>query len=211
MNSIFPNWIDANDVLKQVVKDSFDFYVEFDFQDSTCLDVGFLKQTELNYSECIPNEHLDTFVAIYNRFMNDFCIKVKINDIFKKYQFERANKTTIAMLKSDCLYAIKIYEMEKDIKLSDIFLHKYLGIDNWRHQMINKSFEKILRENTREEFEQKYWLDKSNDCSLISRDGSVSIECPWIKDCDLNDDCKRCWKNTIGSSRFKDERIFWNG
>lgn len=76
--------------------------------------------------------------------------------------------------------------------------------------MVNKTFEKLVRDNTREEFNQKYKVVDLRDCDeecfvLLDVINDYELDCPWIKDCPINDDCEQCWKNAIKQSKFKDE------
>lgn len=76
--------------------------------------------------------------------------------------------------------------------------------------MINKSFEKLVKENTRREFNEKFKVldltDSDEECFvLINTKYGTEIDCPYIKHCELDDDCEECWENAIKYSKFKDE------
>jgi hypothetical protein len=61
--------------------------------------------------------------------------------------------------------------------------------------LINKSFEKLVKENTRSEFNEKFKVldltDSDEECFvLINTKDDTEIDCPYIKHCELDDDCK---------------------
>lgn len=76
--------------------------------------------------------------------------------------------------------------------------------------MISKSFEKLVKENTRSQFNDKFKVldlrDSLEECfALINTDNDSEMDCPYIKHCEMDDDCKECWENAIKNSKFKDE------
>jgi len=77
--------------------------------------------------------------------------------------------------------------------------------------MVNKTFENLVKDNTREEFNKKFKIVDLRDCDeecfvLINTTGELEIDCPWVKDCPINEDCEQCWVNSINQSKFKDEK-----
>ena len=72
--------------------------------------------------------------------------------------------------------------------------------------MKNKKFTKLVRENTREEFMNKYKTEGTEDCMFLVDDtGNFVLECPWIQNCKLYEDCMKCWDKTLADAKFKGE------
>lgn len=74
--------------------------------------------------------------------------------------------------------------------------------------MKNKTFIKLVRLNTREEFMNKYKTEGTEDCMFLVDDiGNFILECPWIQNCKFDEDCLKCWNNALTDARFKGEEL----
>ena len=72
---------------------------------------------------------------------------------------------------------------------------------------LTRDFYVIIKENTREEFNNKYNIVKTkNSVVFKSKNGvTLNLGCPYFKVCDDGDDCLNCWKDVVAQVKFKDE------
>jgi len=72
--------------------------------------------------------------------------------------------------------------------------------------MENKTFVKLVKTNTREEFKKQYKVEGIENCMFLADTiGNFILECPWIKYCKFDENCNKCWNKALTDAKFKGE------